>query len=135
MWLEQTALSVAQAVYVAQLERLRLAVNGRLFLGAFELELHFARYPVGAHYSKHLDRQVHTQARVVSCILYLNQDWSNEDGGHLRLYTVADDAERYVDLMPRGATLVTFLSGDFPHEVLPARRPRLSITGWMRARG
>jgi len=134
-WLDPTALSAAQAAYVAQLEHLRQTLNRVLFLGAFDLELHFARYPVGACYSKHLDRHAHTQARVVSCILYLNQDWHSEDGGQLRIYTAADDAQRYVDVTPHGATLVTFLSADFHHEVLPARRPRLSITGWLRARG
>lgn len=133
-WIEHAAPSAAQATYIALLEHLRLAVNQELFLGAFDLELHFARYPIGAFYSKHLDRHAHTQARVLSCILYLNQDWRNEDGGQLRIHIAADDAQRYTDIMPRGGTLVTFLSGDFEHEVLPARRPRLSITGWMRTR-
>lgn len=134
-WIEHAAPSAAQAAYITQLEHLRLAVNQELFLGAFDLELHFARYPIGAFYSKHLDRHAHTQARVLSCILYLNREWQNEDGGQLRIHIGADDARRHTDIMPRGGTLVTFLSGDFEHEVLPARRPRLSITGWMRTRG
>ncbi len=134
-WIEHDAPSAAQAAYITQLGHLRLAMNQELFLGAFDLELHFARYPIGAYYSKHLDRHAHTQARVLSCILYLNQDWQNEDGGQLRIYTPADDAQRYTDITPCGGTLVTFLSGDFHHEVLPARRPRLSVTGWMRTRG
>jgi SM-20-related protein len=133
-WIDDSALSPAQAVYVAQLEQLRQTLNRELFLGAFDLELHFARYPVGAFYSKHLDRHAHTQARVVSCILYLNQAWQREDGGQLRIYTRAEEAESHIDITPLGGTLVTFLSGDFYHEVLPARQPRLSITGWMRAR-
>lgn len=134
LWLDHSALSAAQAVYVAQLEQLRATLNSRLFLGAFDLELHFARYPAGAYYSKHLDRHAHTQARLVSCILYLNQGWRSKDGGELRIYTAADDHASYADITPHGGTLVTFLSGDFYHEVLPARRPRLSIAGWMRAR-
>jgi len=134
VWIDLTALSAAQQAYVAQLEALRLTLNRELFLGAFDLELHFARYPVGAFYRKHLDRHADTQARVVSCVLYLNQDWNTEDGGQLRVYTPEKDTERYVDVTPLGGTLVTFLSGDFYHEVLPARRPRLSITGWMRTR-
>ncbi|MNF18077.1 hypothetical protein D3C80_2219580 [compost metagenome] len=39
------------------------------------------------------------------------------------------------DVMPTGGCLVVFLSGDVPHEVLPASRDRLSITGWFRRRG
>ena len=36
---------------------------------------------------------------------------------------------------PAAGTLVVFMSGDFPHEVLPASRERLSLTGWYRRRG
>ena len=133
-WIDPGTLSAAQTVYVEQLEHLRQSLNCALFLGAFDLELHFARYPIGAYYSKHLDRHAHTRARVVSCILYLNQDWNVEDGGQLRIYLPSGETERSIDVTPRGGTLVTFLSGDFHHEVLPAVRPRLSITGWMRTR-
>ncbi len=37
--------------------------------------------------------------------------------------------------MPIGGCLVVFLPGDIPHEVLPATRDRLSLTGWFRRRG
>lgn len=133
-WIEHDAPSVAQAAYITRLEHLRFAVNQELFLGAFDLELHFARYPAGAYYSKHLDQHAGTQTRMVSCILYLNQDWQDDDGGQLRIYTVPGDEGHYTDVIPAGGTLVTFLSGDFHHEVLPAQRPRLSIAGWMRTR-
>ncbi|WP_255856521.1 2OG-Fe(II) oxygenase [Marinobacterium rhizophilum] len=33
---------------------------------------------------------------------------------------------------PCYGTLVVFLSDRFPHEVLPARRQRLSLAGWYR---
>jgi SM-20-related protein len=36
---------------------------------------------------------------------------------------------------PTGGCLVVFLSGEVPHEVLPATRERLSLTGWFRRRG
>ena len=36
---------------------------------------------------------------------------------------------------PSFATLVCFLSERFPHEVLPAKRPRYSIAGWYRVNG
>jgi SM-20-related protein len=39
-----------------------------------------------------------------------------------------------VDVAPRGGTLVAFLSGTFHHEVLPATRERLSVTGWLKVR-
>ena len=66
--------------------------------------------------------------RVVSCVLYLNDGWKASDGGALRIY--CDDDVR--EVMPVGGTLVCFLSERFEHEVLPATRERLSITGWFR---
>jgi len=36
---------------------------------------------------------------------------------------------------PTGGTLVLFLSERFAHEVLPAKRERLSLTGWFKSRG
>jgi len=37
-------------------------------------------------------------------------------------------------LLPEAGTFVAFLAERFPHEVLPARRPRLALTGWFRRR-
>jgi len=42
----------------------------------------------------------------------------------------ADGTEKTCDVPPLAGTLVTFLSGEFPHEVLPTTRERLSVTGW-----
>ena len=50
----------------------------------------------------------------------------------MRLY-LADGRE--LDVLPEAGTLVVFLSADLPHEVLPATRERLSLTGWLRRRG
>jgi SM-20-related protein len=111
-------------------ETLRLALNRELALGLFEFECHFALYPPGAAYARHLDRLVNDERRVVSCVVYLNHDWSACDGGQLRLYAGAQT----VDVLPEGGTLVAFLSERFWHEVLPAGRERLSLTGWFRRR-
>jgi SM-20-related protein len=45
------------------------------------------------------------------------------------------DEDRAYDVQPTGGCLVVFLSGEVPHEVLPATRERLSLTGWFRRRG
>jgi uncharacterized membrane protein len=71
-------------------------------------------------------------ARVLSCVLYLNIGWSAQDGGTLRIHL--DDGQRY-DVLPIGGTLVCFLSERFEHEVLPAKRDRVALTGWFRQRG
>ena len=56
------------------------------------------------------------------------------DGGELRLYLGTGSRGRSFDVLPRGGMLVVFLSDRFPHEVLPARRERLSLAGWFRRR-
>jgi len=134
LWLDPATATPAQGQYLAFIADLRLAINRRLFLGLFEFEGHLAVYPPGAFYRKHLDRFRGTEQRLVTAILYLNPDWREEDGGQLRLYPDPNDDGRYQDLLPLAGRLVCFLSGDFPHEVLPARRDRLSITGWYRKR-
>jgi SM-20-related protein len=133
-WLADSDPSAPVRVLRSRLEQLRGAINGRLFLGLFDLELHLTRYPPGTRYGRHLDRHAGSAERLVSSILYLNFDWQPDDGGELRLYLPADSGETHVDIAPRAGALVTFLSGDFAHEVLPARRPRLSVTGWFRRR-
>jgi SM-20-related protein len=134
-WLDPQAGSDAQRVYLQALEELRQAINRELYLGLLEFEGHLAIYPPGSHYRKHLDQFRGIGLRTVSCILYLNRDWVSEDGGQLRLYTDPEEPSHYEEMLPLGGQLVTFLSARFLHEVLPARRQRISITGWFRQRG
>lgn len=132
-WLHESALTPAQRRYFEALEELRQAINRGLMLGLFGFEGHFAVYPAGAFYKTHLDQFKGARHRVVSAILYLNDGWTPEDGGQLRLYLEGATGP-HVDVPPLGGTLVTFLSARFYHEVLPARRERLSLTGWFRTR-
>ncbi len=135
MWLQTDAASVEQVVYLAKLEVLRLALNQRFFLGLFEYEGHFAIYPEGAFYRAHLDRHAGTNDRIVTTILYLNPDWQPGDGGELKLWTTAGDkAGAFILIEPRMGTMVCFMAGDFWHEVMPAKKTRMSITGWFRQR-
>jgi SM-20-related protein len=130
-WLEETTDDTAERSLRDALEALRLAVNRELQLGLFEFEGHYAIYPAGAGYPRHLDRFRDDNARVLSIVLYLNDRWLHEDGGMLRLHVTS---ARSIDAIPRGGTLVAFLSDRFAHEVLPATRERLSIAGWFRRR-
>lgn len=110
------------------LDALRVALNRDLQLGAQDLELHYARYPAGARYVRHLDRSPAGVERVVSVVQYLNPAWSPGDGGELVIH--ADGREIVVE--PRGGTLVAFLSERFEHEVRIANAVRRSLTGWFR---
>ena len=134
LWLDEASASPALRAVLARLEGLREAVNRELQLGAVELELHFAVYPAGAAYTIHVDRFRDDDTRVLSLVLYLNEAWDEADGGALRLHLGAGPIESSVDVVPSGGTLVVFLADRFPHEVLPARRERLSLAGWFRRR-
>ena len=134
-WLDPTTATHAERGYFERMEALRLALNQALYLGLFDFEAHLAVFPPGARYLAHLDRFASAPHRVVSTTLYLNDaDWSDEDGGQLRLYVDGDAEGRTVEVLPRGGTLALFLSDRILHEVLPARRDRLSIAGWFTRR-
>lgn len=119
-------------VYLDLMDSLRQALNRGLFLGLEDFESHFALYPPGGFYLRHVDRFRDDDRRMVSAVLYLNSDWLPEHGGQLRMF-LADGSE--YDVRPTGGSLVVFLSGDIPHEVLPTTQDRLSLTGWFRRRG
>jgi len=119
----------AERDLLARLEELRLLLNAELGLTVFELECHYAVYPVGARYARHVDRSPAGAERVVSLVLYLNDGWGDQQGGELRLH-----AGPPLDVRPAGGTLVLFMSERLEHEVLPATRERRSLTGWYRRR-
>jgi SM-20-related protein len=129
-WLERGQ-SAAVDDYLDLMDALRQALNRQLLLGLADMECHFALYPPGTFYRRHLDRFRDDDLRTLSLIVYLNEDWQAEDGGALRLYLPEGD---FTDILPEAGTLACFLSADFPHEVLPATRERLSLTGWFRRR-
>lgn len=121
-----------EAGYLHWMETLRLGINRRLMMGLFDYECHFARYPEGAFYCRHLDAFQGRTNRVLSTVYYLNRDWRAEDGGELLIYADDQATDPIERVVPEWGTLVVFLSDRFPHEVLPASRERLSVTGWYR---
>lgn len=130
-WIDPGQAEVCDS-YLGLMDSLREAINRGLFLGLEDFESHFALYPPGAFYLKHVDRFRDDDRRMVSAVVYLNDGWLPEHGGQLRMYL---DNDRVYDVEPVGGCLVVFLSGEVPHEVLPATRDRLSLTGWFRRRG
>lgn len=133
LWVDETNTGPASHAVLDRFESLRQEVNQALFLGLLDLEAHFAVYPPGAGYQRHLDRFRDDDRRSLTVILYLNEPgWREEDGGLLRFWPDPEAAP--LEILPAGGTLVTFLSDRFWHEVLPANRQRLSLTGWFRRR-
>jgi len=131
LWLDEQAPAPAEIALWRSLETLRVALNESTYLGLFAFEGHYALYPPGAFYRRHRDRFRDDDARVLSCVIYLNEAWIATDGGALRLHVSAGDAR---DILPVGGKLVCFLADRYEHEVLPAARERLAVTGWFRRR-
>ncbi|WP_456267986.1 2OG-Fe(II) oxygenase [Kushneria sp. AK178] len=139
-WLNRE--SPAQQVYLERLDELRSRINQTLFIGLFEFEAHFARYPPGAFYRRHVDSFQGRANRVISTVTYLNRDWPADGGGEMVLFERQPQGPDGFDphapiremtrVIPEAGTLACFLSDAVPHEVLPTRLPRASIAGWFR---
>jgi SM-20-related protein len=120
-----------ERLLLERMEELRRQLNRDAYLGLFELELHYARYPAGAAYSRHVDQPLGSAQRKLSLVLYLNPGWQCADGGVLRIHNAHGG---FVDVEPIAGRLICFLTPGREHEVLEARRERLSISGWFRGR-
>ncbi len=127
LWLNDPRCGDAAHGFLAALDGLRGEFNRVLFAGLREVEAHYAAYPPGSGYARHRDRFRDDDARVLSWVTYLNEDWRAEDGGALRLHT--DDG--VTDITPRIGTSICFRS-ELEHEVLPTTRERFSIAAWFR---
>ena len=133
LWMDATSLSPLQAIFWEKVAEVQQVLNRSCFLGLKSFEGHFARYPIGSFYKRHLDQFHAVPHRIVTVILYLNESWTEADGGQLRMYFPQEDgSERIEDVLPLGGRLVVFLSEEIPHEVLPTQKERISITGWLR---
>jgi SM-20-related protein len=128
VWLDEDGACVSE--YLSFAEGLRVYLNRSLYLGLRYYEAHFAHYEAGDFYEKHLDAFQNSKNRVVTTVLYLNDEWSEADGGALAIFDKEDDFLQHV--LPKKNRLVVFMSEVFPHAVEPANRDRYSIAGWFR---
>lgn len=111
------------------MDGLRRALVEATWVALPRFGLQLALYPgEGARYARHLDALPGDKNRVMTAILYLNPDWTPEQGGLLRAW----EPQGPVELEPRGGRLVVFRSEAVPHEVLPAWAPRWAAAAWFR---
>mmetsp|Transcript_36942 Transcript_36942/g.74682 ORF Transcript_36942/g.74682 Transcript_36942/m.74682 type:complete len:182 (-) Transcript_36942:96-641(-) len=103
----------------------------------------------GRGYVRHLDNPAHGNPdnpqfsegvvgsrvcdRRVTAIAYFNDEWREEDGGCLRLFSpeAGREQEAVATLLPRAGRMVLFDSTRFFHEVQPAFRERWALSAWM----
>ncbi|BFT30103.1 2OG-Fe(II) oxygenase [Alteromonas sp. D210916BOD_24] len=129
-----TGSSEEGALWLSWCDALKQYINRTLFMGLFSFESHFACYEAGKFYKRHVDAFRGQSNRVLSLVAYLNDQWGEEDGGELVIYSNDSDSKGR-KVIPRKGTVVVFLSERFPHEVLPAKRTRHSVAGWFRVNG
>lgn len=129
-WLQ--GISVPQAALFSFFEGIRQGLNQRLFLGLKRFETHYATYHPGDFYKRHMDSFQGRASRVVSVVLYLNEDWQPEDGGALQVFNRDCEHELCGTVLPEMGRMAIFMSEEVPHEVLPANRTRHSLACWFR---
>lgn len=126
-WVDRASAQPSIQAYLTKLNELISFVNQNLFLSLKDYEVHMTIYPPGSYYKRHLDQFKKDDHRRLSVICYLNENWKEEEGGQLRIFL----PEKHIDVLPVAGRLVCFRSDQLEHEVLPATRPRLSLTGWI----
>ncbi|WP_258105605.1 2OG-Fe(II) oxygenase [Marinoscillum sp. MHG1-6] len=125
-WLNaDTDLEVAS--YFERLGVIIQKLNRYCYLSLSGSEIHLAHYPQGTYYKRHLDQFQQRNNRLISVILYLNENWQEGDGGELKVYL--DHEEKTIQ--PIGRRLVLMRSNLVEHEVLMTHKDRFSITGWL----
>ncbi|QMW01821.1 2OG-Fe(II) oxygenase [Spirosoma foliorum] len=134
LWIDEATATPEEAAFLQRIAEFIQYVNQTCYLGLREFEFHYALYPAGTFYKRHLDQFRSDSRRKLSVICYLNTDWQETDGGQLAIYLPdqTGESEQQQKITPIGGRLVCFESGRLEHEVLPATRERLSITGWLK---
>lgn len=128
-WLESETHDPAEKKTLQIITNYMQEIKNYFRLPLTHFECHYACYPASHYYQKHSDQKNHGNKRYFSFVIYLNDHWSDQDGGQLVGY---DSSQKEIfRLAPRIGTMILFRS-DIIHEVLPSKKERFSLTGWMR---
>ena len=111
------------------LDELRNRLRDFLRISLDEYECHFSYYAPGGHYVRHKDATALNNKRLVSFVIYLNENWSPADGGQIAGYDNFNNEIFRLD--PEIGNMIVF-SSDLDHEVISSKKDRLALTGWMR---
>lgn len=130
-WIEESKANEREQAFFNKVEDFTNYLNRTCYLGIQEREFHYALYPEGTFYKRHLDTFQNDDSRKLSIVCYLNnEDWLPEYGGELVIYKPAKE----ISIYPLKGRMVVFESQILEHEVKPVKKERLSITGWLKTR-
>lgn len=132
LWMDETNANEEELLFFKKINDLVDYLNKTCFLGILHKEFHYAVYPKGTFYKRHLDTFQNDDRRKLSIVCYLNEDnWPRENGGELTIYT----EKEALDLLPIPGRIVIFESQILEHEVKVVKASeRMSITGWLKTR-
>ena len=135
LWLNEAEAGKAENLFFNKINSLVSYLNKTCFLGILTKEFHYALYPEGTFYQRHLDTFQNDGRRKLSMVCYLNEeDWKPENGGELAIYSEENGVEVSKAIYPMPGRVVIFESQVLEHEVKPVKTARLSITGWLKTR-
>lgn len=133
LWLDENNSNEAEKIYFDRINDFVQYMNRTCFLGIQDKEFHYALYPEGTFYKRHLDTFQNDSRRKLSMVCYLNEEhWQDDFGGELTIYFPNGNQEKEVNVIPKPGRMVIFESQVLEHEVKSVKQPRLSITGWLK---
>ena len=129
-WIDEHSTNVFERLLTDKINRFIAYLNRTCYTSINASEFHYATYEVNSFYKRHLDQFKSEKGRKFSLVIYLNEDWTPEDGGRLSLYISENKID---DLYPLENRVVFFKSDELEHEVHPSlTRNRISIAGWLK---
>ncbi|MFT4781600.1 MAG: SM-20-related protein [Pseudohongiellaceae bacterium] len=135
LWIDEMTANTAESLFFNQINDLVSYLNKTCFMGILQKEFHYALYPKGTFYKRHIDTFQNDDRRKLSFVCYLNtEDWKPENGGELVLYLGEKAMEAEKIIYPFPGRIVIFESQIIEHEVKPVEIERFSITGWLKTR-
>lgn len=132
-WIDEKNADEIESQFFQHINHFIKYLNRTCFLGILHREFHYAVYPKGTFYKRHLDTFQNDDRRKLSMVCYLNdENWSLTNGGELVIYP---EHKPEIAINPAPGRLVIFESQILEHEVKPVKSGnRFSITGWLKTR-
>ena len=133
LWMNEAEAGENEKIFFNKINNLIEYLNRTCFMGILHKEFHYAVYPKGTFYKRHLDTFQNDSRRKLSIVSYLNdENWLKTNGGELVIYK-EDGSEEVIYPLP--GRVVIFESQILEHEVKEVKNSeRLSITGWLKTR-
>lgn len=128
-WLSLKTAAGPALSFLHRIAHIQQLLSRLLFIPLKDFECHYAIYPPGSFYEKHIDQLKNKGQRIISIACYLNPQWQPGHGGELRIY---QNENSYQDFAPLAGRLILFRSDTVSHAVLNTTLERFSITGWLR---